>query len=574
MRVMLTLAVVLSFQPAHAEAQRALSPADATVFIRLVGSIHVEVEEGGLSRTTELDRVEIGTGSGFVVSPLGYVLTNDHVVNSSEQYLVTNGIQKARITLKVARIEACFRPESATARGLSSPCFAASVMASNAELDLAVLFIGGSNVPYVALGDSDAVTAGLPADALGYPFGRDVEVGKVATARDLVPDVTTTPGAISALRADDAGERRYLQVTNTLNPGNSGGPLVDRDGYAVGVIRMKLTRAAGIGYAVPINIAKDFLESRGLDQAMPARRLRLGGFQGIERKGVGLRLPDGFADTSPFRSRIETDARPGDIALRIDRVFSPWTPKRLEQAMVGTETFEPVAMAQRDVRILPRPGSQAALIGAAEGMAAGSNEALRMDYAVVDLGAEKLVARYVGTAEAMAFNESVLRDSLASLQGQKLLAGDLAPVETLAWSTPPAAAGPGAVPMPAGWIAEPGSPSLCPGLAKPATVASATPPHQFTVVMRAAVWPAADVVPDAAACSARRGSLGDASYALRQAWLGVSYVVDGVFIRAGAAQVMQLEVLSTDQNSAYASALLAAWVKTAAARGSYGGQGP
>jgi hypothetical protein len=54
----------------------------------------------------------------------------------------------------------------------------------------------------------------------------------------------------------------------------------------------------------------------------------------------------------------------------------------------------------------------------------------------------------------------------------------------------------------------------------------------------------------------------------------VSYVVDGVFIRAGAAQVMQLEVLSTDQNSAYASALLAAWVKTAAARGSYGGQGP
>ena len=177
-------------------------------------------------------------------------------------------------------------------------------------------------------------------DALGYPFGRDVEVGKLATAPDLVPDVSTTPGAVSALRADDAGERRYLQITNSLNPGNSGGPIVNRDGYAVGVIRMRLANATGIGFAIPVNQVKDFLESHGLDQLMPARRLRLGGFQSIEAKGIGLRLPEGSSTCRHFGSRVETDARPVDIALRIDRVLSPWNPEQIGQTLIGTQTFE------------------------------------------------------------------------------------------------------------------------------------------------------------------------------------------------------------------------------------------
>ena len=90
MKVMLTLAVTLVLVPRPAGAQRAKSPADAAVFIRLVGSVHAEIEEAGLKRTVDLDHVEIGTGSGFVISPYGYVLTNDHVVNNSEQFLVTS----------------------------------------------------------------------------------------------------------------------------------------------------------------------------------------------------------------------------------------------------------------------------------------------------------------------------------------------------------------------------------------------------------------------------------------------------------------------------------------------------
>ena len=547
-------------------AQRAKSPADAAVFIRLVGSVHAEVIDAGLNRVVDRAQVEIGTGSGFAISPYGYVLTNDHVVNTNEQFfVVTKDLQQAKVTLKVSRIDVCFRPEVVATRGLFSQCFPASVTASDPVVDLAVLFVNGSNFPYIALGDSDAVVAGLPVDALGYPFGREVEVGKVATAPDIVPDVSMTPGAISALRGDDAGDRRYLQITNPVNPGNSGGPIVTRDGFAVGVIRMRLTNATGIGFAIPINQVKDFLESRGLDQLMPVRRLRLGGFQNIDAKQIGLRLPEGLFDMSPFRSRVESDARPVDIALRIDRVLSPWNARQIEQTLIGTQAFETFSMAARDGRVSPRLGDSPLLFGGALGNATGTNQEIRMDYAVLDLGSEKLVARYVGTAESMAFNESVLRESLASLRGQRFLVRDLVPVEKVQWSIAPAASGQSSVPVPAGWTVVPGGPSRCPGLPQPNTVTAAFPADDFTFVVRAAVWSAGDIVPDAAAaaCSPRRGTLGGASYTSRTDWLGVSYVVEGAFTRVGPKQVVQFEVLSTDQKNTFARALLAVWLTKA-----------
>src|SRR5262245_52280098 len=326
----LALTIALALVPCGAAAQRAKSAADATVFIRLIGSVHAELDEAGIKRVVDEDRVEVGTGSGFVISPYGYVLTNAHVVDDGEPLRVTKGLQRATITLKVSTINVCFSAEAMTARGMSTPCTEASVTASDPALDLAVLFVGGSaNLPYLAFGDSDVVGAGLPVDALGYPFGREVEIGRVATAADVVPKVSTTPGAISALRANDAGDRRYLQVTNSLNPGNSGGPLVTRDGFVVGVIQSKLRKGTEIGFAIPINEVKNLLDSHGLDHVMPTRRLRLGVFQTIDPKGVALRLPEGFADRSPFMSHVETEAAAGEVAFRLDRVLSPWASRRI-----------------------------------------------------------------------------------------------------------------------------------------------------------------------------------------------------------------------------------------------------
>ena len=539
-------------------AQRAKSAADAAVFIRIVGSVHAEIDEFGVRRTVDLDRVEIGTGSGFVISPYGYVITNDHVVNDAEPILITRikGFQEAKIVFKTSRIDVCFQPEAVAAHGLAAPCFAAAVAASDPAVDLAALFINGSNLPYLALGDSDAVSTGLAVDALGYPLGRDVEVGRTNPVSDVVPSVSATPGAVSALRANDAGERRYLQITNSVNPGNSGGPLVDREGFAVGVVRMRLTRAAGIGFAIPINEVKDFLESRGLDQAMPARRMRLGPLQTLEAKGITLRLPDTLVDTSPFQSHVETAGDTVELAMRIDRVLSPWRPRQLEEALLNGQTFEPVAMTARENRAAPRDGQPGALFGSANGSGADT----RMDYVILDLGTEKLVARYAGSAEWIAFNENVLHQSLASVQAQRFAPEERIAIDRLQWST---SDGRSVVPVPIGWSIEPGRPSPCSGLPQPTSFTAAFPSHDFTLVLRAAVWTSGEVAPDAAAaaCSTRRGTGPAAAYASRGTWLGTSYLVEGMFLQVGTKQVVQLEILATEPRAALARALLEAWVK-------------
>ena len=560
----LILALVLI--PSMAAAQRAKSPAAATVFIRLIGSVHVEFDEGGIKRTLDEDRVEIGTGSGFVISPFGYVLTNAHVVEDGGTLRVTKGLQRATITLKVSAINVCFGAEIMAIRGTSAACTEASVAASDPALDLAVLFIGGSSsLPYIALGDSDVVGAGVQVEALGYPFGREIEIGRVATAPDVVPDVSTTPGAVSALRANDAGERRYLQVTNSLNPGNSGGPLVNREGFAVGVIHSKLAKGAQVGFAIPINEVKNLLDAHGLDHMMPTRRLRLGVFQNVDPKGLGLRLPEGFADRSPFLSHVAADAPVGgEVTFKLDRVVSPWTAKRLEDTVISTRTFEPLSMTARQAGVAPPPALPAMLVGGVNGTATEPDREMRMDYAVLDLGPEKLVARYVGPAEPMAYNESVLRESLVSLQGQRFKPAELPSAERVAWSAMTGADGARGLPVPAGWVLEPGSPTPCRGLATPRLVATAFPGQDASIMLRAAVW-SADVAPESAAraCSSRAGPAGPASYVSSVSWLGVPYVIEGVFTRVGA-EVVQLEVLATGERSAFARALLGIWLKKAA----------
>ena len=437
--------------------------------------------------------------------------------------------------------------------------------ASDPALDLALLFVAGTDFPYVALGDSDAVTAGLTVDTLGYPLGREVEVGKIASAPELVPEISTTPGAISALRAGEGGERRYLQITNTLNPGNSGGPLVDRDGFAVGIIRMKLVNADGIGFAIPINAAKDFLEAHGLDRQLPTRRFRLAPFQRLDGKGVGLRIAEGLADISPFRSHVESDSRDAPITLRIDRVVSSWSPKQLEQSLLSSQSFE-----QGSLTAVPRQGpgqatGGAPLLGRAVGTAADGKQALALDYAIVDLGAEKLIARYVGAPEQMAFNASVWRESLMTLEGTRLLEGGIERVDTLAWTAAPIVVGQRSLPVPAGWIAEASGPSPCAGLPPPATVTTWFPGADSTITMRVAVWPRSDLRPDSAAssCSSRRGSAGIASYASRADFLGIPYVIEGVFISIHPGQVIQLEVVAPAPKSDFAGRLLAAWLTKA-----------
>jgi S1-C subfamily serine protease len=293
-------------------------PTDAIVLIRVRGTVRVEAGAwpGAPPETTELRDVEIGTGSGFVVSPDGYIITNHHAIADDTIFVDRPG-QKARLFLDVQSIEVELPPDKALSGRPQR--YAATLVASDPEIDLALLYVGAVGLPVAALGDSDAVAAGEPVSALGYPLGDLVDVAR--TGKDQsAPEVSTSPGAVSALRADDRGDLAYLQTTATLNPGNSGGPLVDQDGYVVGVVRMQLRGATGIGFAIPVNRVKQFLTSRGMDHMLPVRSLELGSTYSAAAKGLSLRLPLGFQDMSP--TRLHVAAGLDAIALRIDRVAS------------------------------------------------------------------------------------------------------------------------------------------------------------------------------------------------------------------------------------------------------------
>jgi hypothetical protein len=492
---------------------------------------------------------------------LGYVLTNEHVINPGTT-VTTENFRKTTLVLKVSRVEVCFPPEARAARAAVSPCSEASVSASDASLDLAVLFISASNLPYLALGDSDVAASGEPVQALGFPFGRALDLGSDA-APDSVPTMSAMMGAISALRADQASERRYLQIDANVNPGNSGGPVVDSDGFALGVIYARVSAAAGIALAVPINQVKAFLEQNGLDGVMPAQRLHLTGAQRLEDKGLSLQVPDGLADVSPFRSRVETEPQTASVALRIDRVLSPWTAEQLEQHLLAGRGFEPIATSVRRRRAAPMAG--APMIASASNAVSGGTPAIGMVFAVMDLGREKLVARFVGPLEPITFNEGVLREALSTLEAAPLLGAEGLSLERLEWTAAPRAnAQSRAVPMPAGWLVEPGAPTACPGVPSAGTHGATLPVQDFTIALRLAMWPVGAVLPQEAAmaCSPRRGAAGRDSYTLREDVLGAAYLVEGLFVRIGD-DIVQVEVRSPEQQAPFARALLSAWVSRA-----------
>jgi hypothetical protein len=366
-------------------------------------------------------------------------------------------------------------------------------------------------------------------------------------------------GSVSGVRRVESERETMLQINANVNPGNSGGPVVDRDGYVVGVIQSKLLNANGVGFAVPINRVKDFLEARLLDPLLPSRRLRLGPRQTMEEKGVALRLPEGMSDASPFRTLVETQSNPSGIGFRIDRVSSPLSARDLMAQLIGGRAFEPLTFPAGAKVREDGPG----LIG----RATGRNDEKRdtgIHFAIFSFGQEAIVARYTGPADQIAFNARVLADSLASLEGRELITGDPPPLDRVMWAIP--GSFPSAPPMPDGWVVEPRGPSCV----VPSSVAlgQASPLQDFSVALRAALLngdaPAAQA---ALGCSGRRGSLGAASYAIGREWLGASYVIEGIFLAVGPGRIVQIEAVAPAEKSGYARSLLAKWAERLAPSG-------
>ena len=168
---------------------------------------------------------QVGLGSGVIVSPSGYILTNNHVVEGADEIeVILNDSRKAR----------------------------AKVIGTDPETDLAVLKIELDKLPVIVLGTAETLEIGDQVLAIGNPFG----VGQ-----------TVTSGIISALGRNQLGINvfeNFIQTDAAINPGNSGGALVDTQGRLLGINTAIYSRSGGsmgIGFAIPVSTARQVLDS-------------------------------------------------------------------------------------------------------------------------------------------------------------------------------------------------------------------------------------------------------------------------------------------------------------------------
>ena len=161
-----------------------------------------------------------GTGSGFIINQEGYVLTNEHVVRKAD---------KIKVTLSDGRE------------------FDGEVIGSDVTSDMAIVKIKADHLPTVTLGNSDELRVGEIVIAIGNPYGlqQTVTMGVVSAKGRSIP--TGIEGHIY---------RNFIQTDTAINPGNSGGPLLNIKGEVVGINTAIIPYAQGIGFAIPINMAK------------------------------------------------------------------------------------------------------------------------------------------------------------------------------------------------------------------------------------------------------------------------------------------------------------------------------
>ena len=238
------------------------------------------------ARQTPEER-QVGLGSGVIVSPAGYLLTNNHVDRGRRRH----------------RGRARRRPQRARRRAIGT----------DPESDIAVLKIELDKLPVIGFGDVDRLQVGDIVLAIGNPFG----VGQ-----------TVTSGIVSALGRNALGINtfeNFIQTDAAINPGNSGGALVDVDGNLLGIntaIYSRTGGSLGIGFAIPVTTARQVMESLIKDGQVIARldRRRAARPDARDRQDARPAGQAGRADhrRGPERARpSEGGVRPGDVVLKI-----------------------------------------------------------------------------------------------------------------------------------------------------------------------------------------------------------------------------------------------------------------
>ena len=181
-------------------------------------------------KNNKKEMTKIGGGSGFIISPDGYILTSRHVVEDPE----------AEYTIIVEPTKK----------------YPAKILARDPINDIAVLKIDDSDLPYIDLGDSDKIELGQEVLAVGNALGEfhdTVSAGIISGLSRLIQATNNYTKQAERLRG-------LIQTDAAINPGNSGGPLVDMEGKVIGINTAMIMGAQNIGFAIPINYAKKDLE--------------------------------------------------------------------------------------------------------------------------------------------------------------------------------------------------------------------------------------------------------------------------------------------------------------------------
>jgi S1-C subfamily serine protease len=285
----------------------------------------------GVRRTSRARDLYDGAGSGVIVSPDGYALTNNHVVRGA------------------GRVEAVLH---------DGRVVAAEIVGSDPDTDLALLRLNGGGHHAATFGDSDDLIVGELAVAIGNPLGLQA---------------TVTAGVVSAVRRTLRGEAGRLiediiQTDASLNPGNSGGALADGEGRLIGINTAIIGGAQGLCFAVPINTAK-----RVIPELMRDGRVARGWFgiagqtQDLSKalvRRLELEVESGVlvVAVSPGGPAEGAGLRVGDVVLRLDGSATPsvdavhklLTREKIGRR-IGLDVLRDGAMAKLQLAVAERP---------------------------------------------------------------------------------------------------------------------------------------------------------------------------------------------------------------------------